>query len=260
MATTRVLRSAERIRSVRTGLVSRLAHALRRFFREQAERVVSRYLRIMGVKDGRDAEPFLPLGEDLLLGQIIVTYTGVAMEEVGSLAADLAGGSPFTSTGDPRLQALLRTGGRRIAGINEETRQAIMRTIAEGSRLGYTPYQIANGVPADGFRGLRAVVEETYTGRAETIARTELGSGANLAAIDRYQTAGMRYVELMDGPGCGLTSHRDPQKANGLIVPIAVARRWPICHPNCRRIVLGWRPNWTSSPGRVEVPAIVRAS
>jgi hypothetical protein len=46
---------------------------------------------------------------------------------------------------------------------------------------------------------------------------------------------GVQAWEISDGPGCGLTSHEDPQVANGLVVDRDTAMSTLIAHPHCSR-------------------------
>jgi len=77
---------------------------------------------------------------------------------------------------------------------------------------------------------------------AEMLVRTKTAETYQAGGFARMAAAGVRYVELVDGFGCGLTSHEDPAKANGLILPLADARNYPTSHPNCVRSSLA-RPD-----------------
>ena len=65
--------------------------------------------------------------------------------------------------------------------------------------------------------------------------RTDTAKAYNAGVINTAEEVGIFRFEIFDGPDCGLTSHDDPQKANGLIVDAATARAYSISHPNCRR-------------------------
>jgi len=121
--------------------------------------------------------------------------------ESGALAAQLVGVAPLLRE-SPELTALMAQMGTRIRGINDETLRAVQAILRVAAERGYTHYQIANGVEADGYRGIRAVVEETYRGRADTIARTELGTASQRAAHDRYREANVVEVRILDGIDC----------------------------------------------------------
>lgn len=43
------------------------------------------------------------------------------------------------------------------------------------------------------------------------------------------------FVRVSDGEDCGWEEHDDPKKADGLVVGIAEAQRFPLAHPYCRR-------------------------
>ena len=62
------------------------------------------------------------------------------------------------------------------------------------------------------------------------VARTELGTADNLAAVSRYREAGFTHVQVFDGdgdPGCAA--------ANGAIWTIEEFEANPLEHPNCVR-------------------------
>lgn len=44
-----------------------------------------------------------------------------------------------------------------------------------------------------------------------------------------------KWVLVTDGPDCGWETHRSSKKANGLIVPVSEALKYPLAHPNCQR-------------------------
>lgn len=231
----RTLYLARRLRRVQARLGAVLARALRLFFADQARRVVARHR--LGQTD------LLPPDETVRLALVLEPRIRAMVLEAAGLSADLAGAPPLEET-DIRLLAILVESGDRIRNISEQTRSAVRRALLEGTARGYSPWQIANGVPKDGFRGLRAVVTETYKGRAETIARTEMALACQAAAHDRYQAAGVTEVDVTDGTDCGWTRHDDPDKANGTRRSLSEAVAYPVAHPNCRRVsipVLGSR-------------------
>lgn len=80
--------------------------------------------------------------------------------------------------------------------------------------------------------------------------RTVTGTAYNDAMLFGVQSEGVRYVEVLDGPGCGWTFHSDTETALGKVVSVEEAREWPLAHPNCRR-TFGARPD-LSAPGRTD--------
>ncbi len=264
MATVQMLRAAHRLNTVRGRFSGRLARALPSFFERQSGRVVERWLNHMDPTGGHAkalSDNMLPTDEDELLWELMISIEISTMLSIGNIAADMVGASPFLTRTDPRLLQLLRQSGKRIVGINDTTRRAVQDTILAGYDHGYNDYQIAHGVAADGFRGLDSVVRETYQGRAEAVAITEIGTASNLAAADRYDSSGIQFAELLDGAGCHLYTHDDGPVANGLVLPLHTAMQYPLSHTRCRRVITPWSPALGAAvPMREQVPAIVRAA
>lgn len=217
-----------------------MAPRLRAFFRAQARRVVARYAATEGVelKQVGPGDLFPPVaGEDSLLARVLLPYLIDQTIESGALAAQLVGVAPLLRE-SPELTALMGQMGTRIRGINDETLRAVQGILRVAAERGYTHYQIANGVEADGYRGIRSVVEETYRGRADTIARTELGTASQRAAHDRYRAANVVEVRILDGNECGWLYHDDPDLANGSVRTLREAQEHPLAHPNCLRVTV----------------------
>ena len=135
--------------------------------------------------------------------------------------------------GEVDLAAIVARLAGRVVEINEATRKALQKLIAAGMEQGYSLAQLANGVPEEGFAGVRAFVAETYRNRGAAIARTELAYAQNWVAAARYDQAGVTHVELMDGDGCGFTEHDDPDLADGSLRTLAELDAYPVAHPNC---------------------------
>lgn len=228
-------RAAEVVRRwhrLQAAVARALAMALERFFQEQGRRAARRYL---DMAKGPSAHDLLPPEEERLLVALVDGYLLEVVVRVGEMAGEMVGVGPYPE-GDPRVQAILAEAGTRIRAISETTRQAVRELLMEANRRGYNTYQTAYGVPREGFPGISGVVAETYRGRAETIARTEVAWASQRAAHGRYQEAGVTEVDVWDGPDCGLTRHDDPEKVNGKRYPLAVIEQYPIAHPNCRRV------------------------
>ena len=97
-------------------------------------------------------------------------------------------------------------GGERITGINETTRNAIVRTLTTGATRGYSINQLVDGVPSEGFPGIREAALEAGGGawdgyRAERIARTETMLSYNRGSLYGYREFAVRYVTALDGDG-----------------------------------------------------------
>jgi len=83
---------------------------------------------------------------------------------------------------------------------------------------------------------------------SEMVLRTKTAEAYQVGGFNQAAGFKVKYVEVMDGPGCGWTSHDDTQLANGMILTLDAARAYPISHPNCRRTTLA-RPDLKSLDG-----------
>lgn len=132
---------------------------------------------------------------------------------------------------DPVVTAILETCGKRVKNINDTTLQALRDLLQHGSEEGWSIQHILRGDPENNIPGLKQLVEETYKGRAKTIARTELGNAQNGAAVGRYKAVGVTKVFVMDN---GLDDDDEPCKlVNGTVQTIEWAEHNPLEHPNC---------------------------
>jgi hypothetical protein len=138
---------------------------------------------------------------------------------VRDLLADLKAATSYTlSTARQLARAITRLS--TIEGTPTEQAQALERVLRD--------------------RGLAAVVyrDGSRHGLAEyarMAVRTKLAETWQLASFDLYRQAGVQYVEVSDGAGCGWSSHSDPDKANGSIRSLEEAGAYPLAHPNCAR-------------------------
>ena len=99
---------------------------------------------------------------------------------------------------------IIAYGGERIVGINARTLEALTLELAEGTRRGYSIPQLIDGVPDEGYLGVKGVALDNGTpvfgdARAETIARTETALSYNRAALDAYKEFSVRNVIAYDG-------------------------------------------------------------
>lgn len=235
----------------RTRNERRLAARLRAFFVNQAQRVLRRFAQAEGVslkaqtfaltvtdpleRKATTGELFPGDEEAARLARIVVPVTRDQALASGNLAAELVGVEGLVRE-SPELTRLMRQAGTRIRAIDRATRTAVREQLRIGAERGYSPFQIANGVPADGYAGIRSTVKETYRGRADSIARTELATSSQDAAHDRYGVAKVTEVDILDGPNCGWLNHNDPDLANGSRRSLDDAADHPLAHPNCVRV------------------------
>lgn len=143
---------------------------------------------------------------------------------------------------DPLVTELLGDAGKRIRDITDTTRGALRDLLRYGNEAGWS---IEDLVAGDEERdGIRKLVSETYRGRAQTIARTELGNAQNRATVGRYARAGVPSVKIYDN---GFeNSHPTCKWIDGQIRPLAWTEsdhpgegpkgvRNPLQHPRCVR-------------------------
>lgn len=128
---------------------------------------------------------------------------------------------------DSDVNRVLVEAGRRIVGIDETTRQQIVEQLRLGQELGLSNWEIANGVEKIGYRGIEGLYKQTWAGRAETIARTEIQHATNEATLNRYAATGIvDMVEIVDGD-----DDEPCRSRNGRVVPLS--ERPQLAHPNC---------------------------
>ena len=94
------------------------------------------------------------------------------------------------------------------------------------------------------------------------VLRTKSALAYNAGTLNgASQQGGVKFFEIFDGPGCGLTGHGIGPEANGMVVSLDEARGNPIAHPNCQRgfgprvEVTSRRAARRAAPTREEVPA-----
>ena len=235
-------------------IAAKMEEALDSFFRAQAKRAVDVFLdRPKAMMDGaiqyKNLNPgdIIPPSDDAKIVGAVRPFLLQMSLSSSEIAAELVGTAPLTAT-SPEMVALLRTAGRRIRRINTITRQAVRATLSEGLARGLSDFEIARGVrelrdstgrvTRQGFTGLRSIVEETYKGRSLTISRTEMGITSTEASAERYADAGIKKVDIIDGPDCGWTFHDDGDLADGSTRTVEELRATPLSHPNCVRIGL----------------------
>jgi HK97 family phage portal protein len=191
-----------------------------------------------GGRDRGEVKEGLPTAGKLLsdadsaeLGEILKRFTIELIQlSWGTWNAALGVDAAFDMN-DPAVTELLANAGKRIKEISDTTLQAVRELLQHASDNGWSIDHLVRG--GDGVRGLRDVVIETYKGRAQTIARTELGNAQNRAAYNRYLAAGLAKVYVLDD---GIGDEDEPcVAANQSVHPIAWMAENPLEHPNCTR-------------------------
>jgi uncharacterized protein with gpF-like domain len=188
--------------------------ALRAFLEDQLKRVLK------ALREGADdAAALVAEGEATLLGELLTPRQLALFEEVrGLVVAEL--GVSF-EVDDALTREFLRTAGANIQGITQTTREAVRAALIEGQAAG-------EGIPqlADRLRGLSAFGRS----RAVTVARTELGHAANVAALANYRASGVVVgVRVFDGDYDAVC-----QAMNGRVYALGQEPA-TLQHPRCRR-------------------------
>jgi hypothetical protein len=134
---------------------------------------------------------------------------------------------------DAATRRLLAKAAEQVVRIDETTRDGLRKVLQEGQARGYSDQQIADGVPADGYGGVSGLYLNTWKGRPELIATTEIATAQVEASLDRYAATGLvSRVELVE--------HTDTDAEcaarNGRVVPLA--SRPGLLHPRCRLAVV----------------------
>ena len=134
---------------------------------------------------------------------------------------------------DAAVNQILVDAAQRVVRIDETTRQAIAEQLRVGQALGLSTHEIAYGNPEIGYHGIDGLYEETWKGRAEMIARTELQHAQNEASMNRYQATGMvDYVRIIDGDQWD----QPCAERNGRVVPLS--ERPQLNHPHCTMVLV----------------------
>ena len=130
---------------------------------------------------------------------------------------------------DAATRRLLAKAAERVVMIDETTRDALREVLRIGQERGYSNYELANGVPADGYGGVSGLYLDTWKGRAELIARTELAEAQNQASLDRYEATGVvSRVQIVEH----VNTDAACAERNGKVVPLS--EKPGLLHPNCR--------------------------
>ena len=231
-------------------------------------RIARRADGILGRAIGDEQQQSLPRGGDLVPSDAdeemaeAIRAASRASAEQGWAAINSSALVAVEEIDDQVVQQVVANGAGRVVGINQTTRTAINEAIDTGLAGGLTRREISDGVPseadyrrglkerglsddeitdrmtarrnrgvpANGHRGLRSIVAQTYKGRARAIARTEMTTALNMSSAARYRRSGVTHVRILDGvedEGC--------EKANGKIVTIEWFEENPTEHPNCQR-------------------------
>lgn len=120
---------------------------------------------------------------------------------------------------------------RRLAREHVADRLVTGRPVA-GAARGLAETLAEHGITAVVYRdGARHGLAD-YT---DMLLRTKTAEAYQVGGLNQCRHLGIGWVEIMDGPRCGWTSHDDTLLAHGRIITVDEAAEYPISHPRCRR-------------------------
>lgn len=164
----------------------------------------------------------LPFNENVraLRGLLTKWYVRVA-DDVHTVTQDLL--ATIYELPKDEVDEYARHAGYYVTGITRTTRNDVAKILRTSIREKWSVDDTVNAL----YTASSFSVE-----RAERIARTELGSAANLAAIVSFENSGrVESVNVHDGDEDAMCS-----AWNGRVVPLEDARSIPrLAHPNCVR-------------------------
>lgn len=167
--------------------------------------------------DGTDAKAIDPLPGDAeqKIGQVVAAVFEGAAESAWGLTDDALGAVAVEwDVTLPEVTRVLARGSENVTRITEGTRSALQGYMQENvGRIGLEDF-----TREDFKAGIRDTVSETYQGRSEAIARTELRRGSNGGTMARYDNAGVESVQAVDG-----TEHEPCASRNGTIYTLEQA-------------------------------------
>jgi hypothetical protein len=168
------------------------------------------------------------------LEQILGPYYRATLEAINTILRGLL--PPDANSmivTDAAAARVLAEAAARVVRIDEATRAAIRAQLQLGQLRGYSTWQIAHGVEADGYRGIDGLFQETWRGRADTVARTELQHASVVASTERFVASGViDRVQIIDGDEWDQACAR----RNGTVVPLEQAPS--LAHPNCTLVLV----------------------
>jgi hypothetical protein len=186
------------------------------FLASQERRVLRR------LQAGADtAHELVTEGEAVLLGETLTPLQLRVLGEVSRLVVSELGVA--FGLDDPATRQFLVDAGGNVVGITETTRSAVQAALIEGQMAGEGIDQLARRL-----RGLPAFDQA----RGRVVARTELGTSQNLAALSSYRASGVVVgVRVHDSDADSVCA-----AWNGRTVAINQTGTVPMLgHPNCVR-------------------------
>ena len=205
----------------REELTDELTPKIQRYFRGLRNRVdgiLGRYMDrdITDMKDlPFDADRLIPDGEFNQLSPVLrAAILNISRKTFDAINGNGLAGTLAWSEKLPLIQSLGTSAPQRAQLIHSTTSTAIKRAVTIALRGGYSVEQLAKGVPADGFPGLRSIMAETEK-RARLIARTEVMRTQNKTSVGFYKEQGFNWVRADDVDGDENDTYIDPSDPYG---------------------------------------------
>lgn len=187
-----------------------------------------------------------------------------AVYQLGAMEAAAATGRPFTWAAPHRaaVQVLAADTFDDLLAATRFVRRDTKRFVREAARQRTAASVVGGDTAVKAGRDLAGLLEERFGARgpaavvyrngarhgladyADTVIRTRTATTFTTGTLNQSAAAGVQFMECSDGAGCGLSSHDDPNIANGQVFPIDVANSFPLAHPRCARAWLA-RPDIT---------------
>lgn len=231
-----------RIMKDRKRLIEIGTRQMRKFFNAQGARIADAFAKaddrfeVRSFAERSESDIFWD-DEQAKLSDVLKLYYLANGQAAFATAGETVGLDIAWDVTNPRILQLQDQLGRRIVRIAERTRKDVIRTIAEATQEGKPIADIAAEIVN--------LFEQTYRGRAETVARTETQVAYNQSSALAYAESGqVNQCELLDNPdhdeeygaADGLTcAERDGLIVDLIDVDIHIAGE----HPNGSLIVLG---------------------
>ena len=200
----------------REELTDKMEKGIRRYLKRiqnRADGVLGRYME-RGSEEMKDF-PFtwadlVPDAEEQDLQKTLYRlYSEVAANTFENVNASNIAGHLEYSDKIPAVQRILTQASTRANLIHGTTKKIVQRSVSSALERGYSIEQLARGVPADNFPGIRSTLGETQI-RARLIARTEVMRSQNLSSLAHFSTQGFEYMRADDVDGDEGDTYIDP--------------------------------------------------
>ena len=127
-------------------------------------------------------------------------FLDVSKNTFGIINASGVAGDVTWSEASPIVSNVLTESPVRATLIHSTTKKNVQKLLQMAFERGYSIDQLARGVPADNFVGIRSLMNESKK-RAKLIARTEVMRSQNLTSINLFRNQGFEYVRAYDVDG-----------------------------------------------------------